>query len=115
LGAIQIAAKRRSCVVIGKNTLLFSRAKREEMTTPAACPPTRHCERSEAIHAGTLDCFTAFAMTEDFRVHSLDGILLRTPQSQDDGRDNLNDREYKTASRIPAQYTETVRYRTGCR
>jgi hypothetical protein len=23
----------------------------------------RHCERSEAIHARTLDCFTAFAMT----------------------------------------------------
>jgi hypothetical protein len=54
-------------------------------------------------------------MTEDFRVHSLDGFLLRTSQSQDDGRDNLNGREYKTASRIPAQYTETVRYRTGCR
>jgi hypothetical protein len=28
-----------------------------------SCKILRHCERSEAIHAGTLDCFTAFAMT----------------------------------------------------
>jgi hypothetical protein len=28
-----------------------------------SCKTIRHCERSEAIHAGTLDCFTPFAMT----------------------------------------------------
>jgi predicted alpha-1,2-mannosidase len=44
-------------VICEKNTLLFSSAKRE-MTIHTACPPPRHCERSEAIHARTLDCFT---------------------------------------------------------
>jgi outer membrane receptor protein involved in Fe transport len=50
-----------------KNTPLFSRAKME-MTIHTVCPPTRHCERSEAIQCTRIDCFTPFAMTKGVAV-----------------------------------------------
>jgi hypothetical protein len=43
-------------VIPEKITPPFSSAKREYDNS--YCLPPRHCERSEAIHAGTLDCFT---------------------------------------------------------
>jgi hypothetical protein len=73
--AIQIVAKRRSCVVIWKNTLYFSRLpavpsrrlrcfQQREQGTGQFIPPARRPSpvianpMGEAIHARTLDCFT---------------------------------------------------------
>jgi hypothetical protein len=46
-----------------------------------ACPPPRHCERSEAIHCTRMDCFTAFAMTEN-----VSETVFRLAMSGGDGR-----------------------------
>jgi hypothetical protein len=54
-------------VICGKDMLLFSSAKREyddSYSLPAAPSLRLRGTKQEAIHAGTLDCFPAFAMTE---------------------------------------------------
>src|SRR5258705_12721452 len=41
-------------------------AEKDKPESPG-CPPSRHCERSEAIHLsprGDVDCFASLAMTE---------------------------------------------------
>jgi hypothetical protein len=60
----------------------------------------RHCERSEAIHAGTLDCFTAFAMTEGLTAI----VFVGNCEARSKDGEGRNDDEKQCTKLLRAKY-----------